>query len=170
MPPRRPQFVRTRSRALWLTDECHQLARVWAERQGLSISAGIEALIRLGLGQAPLDALGPALSQQLLRDLRREFGRISHLYAAAAIDAGQTQRLVRHLLRRAGVAERDYDTMRVQARLEAIDALRRNDVLAQLGWLDEDEPAGHDDGDETGDDEGADGDEGTGKGLAGGGS
>ena len=71
MPPRRPRHVRTRRTQVWLSTDGHARIRVWATAQGLSFSAGIEALARLGLRQAPADALGPAVRGVVKVDVDR---------------------------------------------------------------------------------------------------
>jgi hypothetical protein len=50
MPPRRPRHVRTRRTQVWLSEEAHAQIKGWAARQGLSVSAGIEALVRVSTG------------------------------------------------------------------------------------------------------------------------
>jgi hypothetical protein len=140
MPPRRPRHVRTRRTQVWLSTDGHALIRVWATAQGLSFSAGIEALARLGLRQAPADALGPAVGRAAARTVRAEVGALRGLVAATALDAAQTRRLATAILRhlpppgrpdpRWMALTREWAQL---ARRDAVDALAAGDALAELG-------------------------------------
>src|SRR5215207_4391889 len=99
MPPRRPRHIRTRRTQLWLSEDAHALIRTWSSQQGLSFSAGIEALARLGLRQAPTDALGLAVGRAAARTVRAEVGALRALFAATALEGAQTRRLVTAILR-----------------------------------------------------------------------
>jgi hypothetical protein len=147
VPPRRPRHVRTRRTQVWLSEDGHALVRVWATEQGLSFSAGLEALARLGLRQAPAHALGPAVGRAAARTVRAEVGALRALVAATALDAAQTRRLATAILRhlpppgpphpRWAAQTREWAQL---ARRDAVDALLAGDALAELG-LAADDPA-----------------------------
>jgi hypothetical protein len=149
VPPRRPRHVRTRRTQVWLSEDGHARIRVWAAGQGLSFSAGLEALARLGLRQAPADALGPAVGRAAARTVRAEVGALRALLAAAALDAAQTRRLATAILRHLPPPGRPDPRWAAQtrewaqlARRDAVDALAAGDALAELGWAaDGDGPA-----------------------------
>jgi len=140
MPPRRPRHVRTRRTQVWLSEEAHAQITGWAVRQGLSVSAGIEALARLGLRQAPADALGPAVGRVAARTVRAEVGALRALFAATALEAAQTRRLATAILRhlpppdRASPAWTALTRTWVElARRDAVEGLLAGDALRELG-------------------------------------
>jgi hypothetical protein len=145
VPPRRPRHVRTRRTQVWLSEDGHALVRVWATAQGLSFSAGLEALARLGLRQAPAAALGPAVGRAAARTVRAEVGALRALLAATALDAAQTRRLATAILRHLPPPGRPDPRWAAQtrawaqlARRDAVDALAAGDALAELGLAEDD--------------------------------
>ncbi len=140
MPPRRPRHVRTRRTQVWLSEEAHVQIKGWAERQGLSVSAGIEALARLGLRQAPADALGPAVGRVAARTVRAEVAALRALFAATALEAAQTRRLATAILRHLPPPDRPSPAWAAQtrtwvelARRDAVEGLLAGDALRELG-------------------------------------
>ena len=139
--PRHPNDIRTRPKHVFLTAEARVAIQEWADREGVSFSAAIETLARLGLGQNPRDAWGPALTSKVITAVRAEFGRISGLFAAVAIDAGVAMRLSGAAVMKLRPTE--YQRIKQIARREAVASLRRRDALAELGLSD---PVEHDPG------------------------
>jgi hypothetical protein len=140
MPPRRPRHVRTRRTQVWLSEEAHAQIKGWATRQGLSVSAGIEALARLGLRQAPADALGPAVGRVAARTVRAEVAALRALFAATALEAAQTRRLATAILRHLPPPDRTSPAWTAQtrawvelARRDAMEGLLAGDALRELG-------------------------------------
>jgi hypothetical protein len=140
MPPRRPRHVRTRRTQVWLSEEAHAQIKGWATRQGLSVSAGIEALARLGLHQAPADALGPAVGRVAARTVRAEVAALRALFAATALEAAQTRRLATAILRHLPSPDRPRPAWAAQtrtwvelARRDAVEGLLAGDALRELG-------------------------------------
>ena len=60
--PEHPNHTATRAKHVCLTDDARAAVQAWADREGVSFSAAIETLARLGLQQDPRDAWGPALA------------------------------------------------------------------------------------------------------------
>jgi hypothetical protein len=140
MPPRRPRHVRTRRTQVWLSEEGHALIRAWSGAQGLSVSAGIEALARLGLRQAPAAALGPAVGRVAARIVRAEVSALRALFAATALEAAQTRRLATAILRHLPPPDRTSPAWTAQtrtwvelARRDAVEGLRAGAALRELG-------------------------------------
>ena len=59
--PEHPNYVRTEPKRVYLTPEARAAIQAWADHEGVTFSAGIETLARLGLREDPRDAWGPAL-------------------------------------------------------------------------------------------------------------
>jgi hypothetical protein len=138
--PRHPNHVRTERKQVCLTPEGRALIQAWAQQEGISFSAAIETLARVGLQQDPRDAWGPALAAKVVGAVRADLGRYRALLAATALDAGTTLRIAA-----AGtkvLRPKEYPDIKRLARLEAIAALRRRDALAELGLPDDVPPAG----------------------------
>lgn len=51
--PRHPNFIRTERKQVFLTPEARTTIQCWADREGVSFSAAIEALARSSLRRAP---------------------------------------------------------------------------------------------------------------------
>lgn len=122
--------VRTGRKQIWLTDETRGAVQEWADAQGISFSAALESLARLGLGQQPELALAPALVSLVRRELQQQAHRLASLYASTAIEAGVTARLVGATLRT--LREADYEQIKRAARIDAVAALRRRSALLEL--------------------------------------
>jgi hypothetical protein len=123
--------VTTAPKYIWLTDAGRQAIQAWADRQGVSFSAAIETLARLGLQQAPEEALAPALVSVVRREIAQQLHRLASLTAASALDAGIAARMASAALKQQRPDE--YEAIKQAARLDAVAALRRRKVLEALG-------------------------------------
>jgi hypothetical protein len=132
--PEHPNHTATRPKHVCLTDEARAAVQAWADREGVSFSAAIETLARLGLQQDPRDAWGPALAAKVVGAVRADLGRYGALLAATALDAGITLRMASAATRT--LRPKEYPDIKRLARLEAVAALRRRDALAELGLPD----------------------------------
>ena len=101
----------------------------------ISFSAAIETLARVGLQQDPRDAWGPALAAKVIGAVRADLARYRALLAATALDAGTTLRVAAAATKT--LRPREYPDIKRLARLEAVEALRRRDALAELGLPDQ---------------------------------
>ena len=137
--PEHPNHTVTRAKHVCLTDDARAAVQAWADREGVSFSAAIETLARLGLQQDPRDAWGPALAAKVVGAVRADLGRYRALLAATALDAGITLRMASAATRT--LRPKEYPDIKRLARLEAVAALRRRDALAELGLPDESSPA-----------------------------
>jgi hypothetical protein len=54
--PRHPNSIRTERKQVFLTPEVRTTIQTWADREGLTFSAAIEALAQRGLRRAPAGA------------------------------------------------------------------------------------------------------------------
>jgi len=82
-----PRKVAVERRHVCLTLEAAALVEDWAGRQGMSFSAALETLARLGLKQAPPDAYAGALEAAIRSVAREEMARQTALLASASVDA-----------------------------------------------------------------------------------
>lgn len=78
----------TRRQVVWLTDDGREAIRAFAESQGASFGAGLEVLVRLGLGQPAHEAMSPLLVAHVRQAMDRHFRRFRRVLAAAAREAG----------------------------------------------------------------------------------
>jgi hypothetical protein len=122
--------VWTARKTVWLSDDGRARVQAWADAQGISFSAAIETLARLGLGQAPQEAVAPALVSVVRREVQQQFHRVAALYAATAIEAGVASRLSGAALRTLRPGE--YEKIKQAARLDAVQTLRRRNALREL--------------------------------------
>jgi hypothetical protein len=129
--PEHPNYARTERKQVCLTPEGRGLIQRWADQEGVSFSAAIETLARVGLQQDPRDAWGPALAAKVVGAVRADLGRYRALLAATALDAGITLRVASAATKT--LRPREYPEIKRLARLEAVAALRRRDALAELG-------------------------------------
>src|SRR5687768_7267012 len=143
--PEHPNHIRTERKQVCLTPEGRDLILRWAQQEGISFSAALETLARLGLQQDPRDAWGPALAAKVVGAVRADLGRYRALLAATALDAGTTLRIAAAATK--VLRPKEYPDIKRLARLEATEALRRRGALAELGLpADEaaaDAPGGH---------------------------
>ncbi len=123
--------VKTAPKYIWLTDGGRQAIQAWADRQGVSFSAAIETLARLGLAQAPEEAVAPALISVVRREIAGQLHRLASLTAAAALEAGIAARMASAAIKRQRPSE--YEAIKQAVRLDAARALRRRRVLEALG-------------------------------------
>ena len=123
--PRHPRAAgTTRRKCVWLTPE--SVARVdrWAGEQGLTFSAAAEALLRLALNDPPAGAFTAPLEATVRGSVRDELGRVTALFASAAIDAHAGYLIALHLAKRGQAAEQ-YQGLKQAARLQAQDTVSR---------------------------------------------
>jgi hypothetical protein len=138
--PELQNHARTERKQVCLTPEGRALIQAWAAQEGVSFSAAIETLARVGLRQDPRDAWAPALAAKVTAAVRADLGRYRALLAATALDAGITLRVASAATR--VLRPKEYPQIKRLARLEAIAALRRRDALAELGLPDDPPPTG----------------------------
>lgn len=119
----------TAPKRIWLTDETRQAVQQWADQNGVSFSAALETLTRLGLGQSPAEALGPVLVSTVRTEIQRQMHRLASLLAAGALEAGVASRLAGASLKQLRPA--DYDAIKQAARLDAVQSLRRRDFFQE---------------------------------------
>ena len=127
--------VLTARKQIWLSDEGRQAIQAWADTNHVSFSAAIETLARLGLGQAPEEALAPALVSTLRREIQQQFHRYASLLAALALESGVTTRLAGAAL--VALRPKQYEAIKRAARIDAVQALRRREALAELATVPE---------------------------------
>ncbi|HEX5501892.1 MAG TPA: hypothetical protein VFW96_04685, partial [Thermomicrobiales bacterium] len=122
-------------KTVWMTEEAIACVQAWADAQGITFSAAVEALARLGMRQAPAEAVAPALVSAVRQEIRGQARRIAGLLAASAIEAGTASRGVNVLLREA-IPDKGSAIAR-GARLAAVEAIRGNKALKELGLGDQ---------------------------------
>jgi hypothetical protein len=88
-----PRRVGTIPKEIRLTEEGLQAVQAWADQQGMSFSAAIETLARLGLGQAPQDAMLPAVVSVIRREIGSNYDRIIKLILYNIIESGIAARM-----------------------------------------------------------------------------
>jgi hypothetical protein len=120
----------TAPKRIWLTDETREAVQSWADRNGVSFSAALETLARLGLGQSPTEALAPVVVSTVRTEIQHQMHRLASLLAAGALEAGMATRLAGATLKQLRPA--DYDAIKQAARLDAVQALRRRDALREV--------------------------------------
>jgi hypothetical protein len=134
-PTDRPAPARGAAKHVYLSDEGRAAIQAWADREGVTFSAAIETLARLGLQEDPRDAWSPALTAKIIGAVRADLGRYRALLAAAALDAGITLRVASAATK--VLRPKEYPDIKRLARLEAVAVLRRRDALAELGLPDD---------------------------------
>ena len=118
--PGHPRPGPVQRRQVTLTPEAAELVEDWAGRQGMSFSAALETLARLGLKQAPPDAYAGALEAAVRGVAREEMARQTALLASASVDAHAAFFLAFAVASR-GLPRDQADKLRQEAR----DAARR---------------------------------------------
>jgi hypothetical protein len=133
---------------VWLTPETTARVDRWATEQGLTFSAAAEALLRLGMDDAPVGAFTAPLEATVRGSVRDELGRVTALLASAAIDAHASYLVTLHLAKRGQAAEQ-YQGLKQAARLTARETVSRRvsrqgleALVAVLSAPDADGPAG----------------------------
>jgi hypothetical protein len=124
----------TAPKRVWLTPQAVELIDGWRGRQGLTFSAALEALARLGLRQAPPDAYCAPLEAALRGAVRGELARVTALLAASALDAHAAYLVALHLAKRQ-LSPQQYAVLKQSSRLHSRDTLRRRtrkQALAEL--------------------------------------
>lgn len=113
-----------------LTEDGREAIHEWAEVSGVSFSAALESLARLGLGQSIDEALAPALVSVVRREVQRQMHRLASLLASNAIEAGVSARLSGAALK--ALRPKDYDAIKRAARIDTVHSLRRCNALQEL--------------------------------------
>jgi hypothetical protein len=85
--PGHPRPGPVERRNITLTPATAQRVEAWAALQGLTFSAAADALLRLGLQDAPPDAYAPVLELAVAAAVKQELARLTALQAAAALSA-----------------------------------------------------------------------------------
>jgi hypothetical protein len=127
MVPRRQHTTRKHIR---LTHEGQAAVQAWADQRGISFSAAVETLARVGLGQSIDEAIAPALVSVVRHEVQRQMHRLASLMAANAIEAGVNARLSGAILR--GLRPKDYEAIKRAARLDTVHSLRRRNALKEI--------------------------------------
>ena len=120
----------TAPKKVWLTNATREQVQAWADAQGTSFSAALETLARIGLGQAPQDAVAPALVSVVRREVQQQLHRLASLYAATAIDAGVASRLAGAAV--LALRPQQYEAIKRAARIDTVHTLRRRNALDEL--------------------------------------
>jgi len=128
--PEHPNHLTTRPKHVYLTDEGGAAIQAWADGEGVTFSAAIETLARLSLGHDSRDAWAPALAAKVTGAVRADLRRYGALLAAVALDMGIAVRMASAATKLLGPSE--YGEIKRLARLEAVAALRRRDIRAEL--------------------------------------
>lgn len=84
---RKTRYGLTRRTHISVTQTAYDQIQVWAEAQGLSLSAALEALALIGLGQETAEQLPLLISSLLERLLARQFNRFAKLLSLAVLSA-----------------------------------------------------------------------------------
>lgn len=125
-----PRRQHTRAKHVRLTDETLEAVQAYADAQGVSFSSALETLARIGLGQAPSLAVAPMVVSAVRTEVQRQTHRLAALIAAAALESGVTARLAGATLRT--LRPNEYEEIKRAARLDAVQALRRREGLAEV--------------------------------------
>jgi hypothetical protein len=135
------QAYTTAPKRVRLTPQAVRLIDSWRGLQGLTFSAALEALARLGLRQASPDAYCAPLEATPRGTVRGELARVMALLAASALDAHATYLVALHLAKRQ-LSPRQYTLLKQNCRLRPRDTLRRltrKRALAELAAVPADE-------------------------------
>ena len=84
---RKTRYGLTRRTHISVTHPAYDRIQAWAEAQGLSFSAALEALALIGLGQETAEQLPLLISSLLDRLLRQQFNRFAKLLSLAVLSA-----------------------------------------------------------------------------------
>ena len=90
MPERRKHTVKKNVR---FTEETLTLVEQWAERNGVSFSAALDSLCRLGLGQTQDQALAPIVTSVVKREITSHYDRIIRLLLYNIVESGRAYRM-----------------------------------------------------------------------------
>jgi hypothetical protein len=120
----------TAPKRVWLTHETRAAVQEWADVQGVSFSSALDTLARIGLGQAPGQAVAPMVVSAVRTEMQRQTHRLAALLAATALESGVTARLAGATLRT--LRPDQYEAIKRAARLDAVQALRRREGLAEV--------------------------------------
>ena len=112
-----------------LTSDTSDAVEHWATRNGVSYSAAVDTLCRLGLGQPPAEAIAPVVVSSIRREITSTYDRVIRLTLFNIIESGIASRM-------ASVAVRELKPGQYEAIRKAvlIDA-RRSIAKARIGKL-----------------------------------
>jgi hypothetical protein len=112
-----------------LTPETYEAVEQWATENGVSYSAAVDTLCRLGLGQSPAEAVAPVVVSSIRREIASTYDRIIRLTLFNIIESGIASRM-------ASVAVRELKPGQYEAiRKAAIIDARRSIAKARIGKL-----------------------------------
>src|SRR5918999_4880822 len=114
----------TRQKCVWLTPTTTGRVEAWAALQGQTFSAAAESLLRLGLEDAPPDALAPVLELAVAGAVREAMARVVAMQAAAALSGEAAYLATLALAKERFPAER-YGLLKRAARYQALQTVRR---------------------------------------------
>jgi hypothetical protein len=114
----------TRQKCVWLTPTTTTRVEAWAALQGQTFSAAAEALLRLGLADAPPDALAPVLELAVAGAVKEAMARVVALTAAAAL-SGEAGYLAALALAKERFPAERYLLLKRAARHQARETVRR---------------------------------------------
>lgn len=95
---RKARYGLTRRTHISVTHPAYDQIQAWAQQQGLSFSAALEALALIGLGQETAEQLPLLISSLLERLLARQFNRFAKLLSLAVLSAEEANVKVDTLL------------------------------------------------------------------------
>jgi hypothetical protein len=130
MPQRRQHTTRKHIR---LTRDGQEAIQSWADGRGISFSAALESLARIGPGQPIDEALAPALVSVVRVEVQRQMHRLASLLAANAIEAGVSGRLSGAAFR--ALRPKDYDPIKRAARIDTVHSLLRRNAPPMVAAL-----------------------------------
>jgi hypothetical protein len=123
--PRHPRAPGTTQRqCVWLTPQTRERVDAWAALQGQTFSAAAEALLCLGLRDAPPDALAPVLELAVAGAVRAAMARVIAMTAAAAL-SGEAGYLAALALAKERFPADRYTLLKRAARHQARETVRR---------------------------------------------
>jgi hypothetical protein len=114
----------TKRYAVWLTPATRARVEAWAALQGCTFSAAAEALLRLGLEDAPPDGLAPVLELAVTGAVKEAMARVVAMQAAAALSGEAAYLAALALAKERFPAER-YGLLKRAARYQALQTVRR---------------------------------------------
>lgn len=120
-----------------MTHEGHALIQAWAEQNGVSFSAAIELLARLGLGQAGDTALAPALVSTVRREVASTMDRVIRLLLYNITESGVAARMAGATYFAVTPDKARYDALKTKVRMDARRSLATGRIGAIIAELEE---------------------------------
>ncbi len=122
----------TAPKRIWLTEDGRDQIQAWADEHGMSFSAAIETLAKLGMGEATEVALAPAILSIIRQELGSSHARLVRLILYGIIEAGIANRMASAAVKYQRQDEPGvYEDIRSQARLAAKRNIERG-TMAQV--------------------------------------